>query len=205
MPTPSSTSRASSASSGFTIRSRSWSDSGPPRAHAARPPPSMNGTPASRSAAAAFLRVASMASKSSFTIPLRGTLPRLSTKQGTVRIAAAGDIHCSPERRAEIEASFARIAEEADIVLLAGDLTTHGEPDEAAVTVLERAWTVEELNGTRVGIAGTKGFVGGFPDSALPDFGEPVLRQVYAETTAGVAALRDGLEAIPDCPLRSPL
>jgi uncharacterized protein len=157
-----------------------------------------------------------------------------------VRIAAAGDVHCSPDRREEIEASFARIAEEADIVLLAGDLTTHGEPDEAAVlaeacrdlaipvlvvlgnhdwhadrcdeivavleeagvTVLERAWAVQELNGTRVGVVGTKGFVGGFPDSALPDFGEPVLRQVYAETTAEVTALARGLAAIADCPLR---
>jgi Icc-related predicted phosphoesterase len=149
-------------------------------------------------------------------------------------------VHCSPARRDEIKASFARIAEEADLVLLAGDLTTHGEPDEAAVlaeacrdlaipvvavlgnhdwhanrceeivsvleeagvTVLERGWTVQELNGTRVGVVGTKGFVGGFPDSALPDFGEPVLRAVYAETTAEVDALERGLAAIADCPLR---
>jgi uncharacterized protein len=61
---------------------------------------------------------------------------------------------------------------------------------------------VQELNGTRVGVVGTKGFVGGFPDSALPDFGEPVLRAVYAETTAEVDALERGLAAIADCPLR---
>ena len=41
------------------IRSRSWRVSGPPRAHEARLPPSRNGTPASRSAAAAFFSVAS--------------------------------------------------------------------------------------------------------------------------------------------------
>jgi predicted MPP superfamily phosphohydrolase len=161
-------------------------------------------------------------------------------KRGTVRIAAAGDVHCSPERRREVEASFNLVADHADIVLLAGDLTTHGEPDEAAVladvcrdlpvpvvtvlgnhdwhanrqdevaavledagvTVLDRGWTELELNGTRVGIAGTKGFVGGFPDSALPDFGEPVLRAVYAETTAEVEALERGLEEVAHCPLR---
>jgi uncharacterized protein len=161
-------------------------------------------------------------------------------KRAKVRIAAAGDIHCTPERRAEIEASFAGLAGEADLLLLAGDLTTYGEPEEAAilaeacrglqlpvvavlgnhdwhanrsseivsilqeagVTVLERGWTVCELDGMKVGIVGTKGFVGGFPDSALPDFGEPLLRQVYAETTAEVAALEEGLEAIADCPLR---
>jgi uncharacterized protein len=161
-------------------------------------------------------------------------------KRPKVRIAAAGDIHCTPERRAEIEASFAGVAGEADLVLLAGDLTTCGEPEQAAiladacrglqvpvvavlgnhdwhadrsseivrvleeagVTVLERGWIVCDLEGTNVGIAGTKGFVGGFPDSALPDFGEPLLRQVYAETTAEVDALEEGLQAIADCPLR---
>jgi hypothetical protein len=45
-------------------------------------------------------------------------------KRAKVRIAAAGDIHCTPERRAEIEASFAGLAGEAARVLLAGDLTT---------------------------------------------------------------------------------
>jgi uncharacterized protein len=125
-------------------------------------------------------------------------------------------------------------------VLLAGDLTTHGEPDEAAVlaeacrglavpvvavlgnhdwhanrcdevvgvledagiTMLERDWTVCDVDGARVGIVGTKGFVGGFPDSALPDFGEPLLRRVYAETTAEVEALAQGLDEIADCPIR---
>ena len=125
-------------------------------------------------------------------------------------------------------------------MLLAGDLTTHGEPDEAAVlaeacrglavpvvavlgnhdwhanrcdevvgvledagiTVLERDWTVCDVDGARVGIVGTKGFVGGFPDSALPDFGEPLLRRVYAETTAEVEAVAQGLDEIADCPIR---
>lgn len=73
---------------------------------------------------------------------------------------------------------------------------------EAGVIVLDRAWTVLDLAGVSVGIAGTKGFVGGFPDSTLPDFGEPVLRAVYAETTAEVDALDTGLRSIADCDLR---
>src|SRR5581483_4867614 len=44
--------------------------------------------------------------------------------------------------------------------------------------------------------------VGGFPDHVLPDFGEPLLRQVYAETTADVAALDRELTAIDDCDVR---
>src|ERR1700750_572694 len=59
-----------------------------------------------------------------------------------------------------------------------------------------------ELGTASLGIAGTKGFVGGFPDSALPDFGEPLLRKVYAETTAEVEALDAALAAIATCDYR---
>jgi Icc-related predicted phosphoesterase len=157
-----------------------------------------------------------------------------------IRIAAAGDVHASELTRERIEESFTRVQEEADIVLLAGDLTTHGEPDEAevlagacgnatipicavlgnhdlhagkgdeiaailragGVDVLERETTIYELNNLEVGIVGTKGFVGGFPGSALPDFGEPLLRQLYAETTAEVDAIAAGLQEIGYCQLR---
>jgi Icc-related predicted phosphoesterase len=149
-------------------------------------------------------------------------------------------VHASPDRRAEIVEAFASLSGRADLLLLAGDLTTLGEPEQAAVVadacrplglpvcavlgnhdwhgnrgdevaraleeggivVLERGWTIVDVDGTRVGIVGTKGFVGGFPDSQLPDFGEPLLRQVYAETTAEVAALDRGLRAVAACPLR---
>jgi Icc-related predicted phosphoesterase len=53
-----------------------------------------------------------------------------------------------------------------------------------------------------IGLVGLKGFVGGFPGSHLPDFGEPLLRSVYAETTKDVEALDDGLKAIAHCPFR---
>ena len=155
----------------------------------------------------------------------------------TVRIAAAGDIHCSEPLREHIEQAFAAIAEQADLVLLAGDLTTHGEPEQAAVladacrglpvpvyavlgnhdyhanrcdevvsvladagvTVLSRGSAVQEVNGLEIGIAGAKGFVGGFPGAELPDFGEPLLRQVYAETSEEVAGLEAALEEIAGC------
>ena len=51
----------------------------------------------------------------------------------TLRIAAAGDIHCSEPLRERITHAFGAIAERADLVLLAGDLTTHGEPEQALV------------------------------------------------------------------------
>ena len=59
-----------------------------------------------------------------------------------------------------------------------------------------------EVDGTSIGIVGTKGFVGGFPGSSLPDFGEPLLREVYAETTREVEALDRGLKEIAHCQVR---
>jgi Icc-related predicted phosphoesterase len=70
------------------------------------------------------------------------------------------------------------------------------------VTVLDPGCTTCDLEGTSVGVAGAKGFVGGFPDSQLPDFGEPILRQVYRDTTAEVDAIASGLDAIASCDRR---
>src|SRR5919199_1098751 len=51
----------------------------------------------------------------------------------TIRVAAAGDIHCSEANREETARAFAEIDGDVDLILLAGDLTTHGEPDQARV------------------------------------------------------------------------
>jgi Icc-related predicted phosphoesterase len=160
--------------------------------------------------------------------------------RSTIRVAAAGDIHCDERSRGRVEEAFARAEPDADLILLAGDLTTHGHPAEAAVladacrglgvpvvavlgnhdlhcdrapevaavvrsggiTLLEHDWTVHDVNGARVGIVGTKGFVGGFPGASIPDFGEPSLRALYAETTREVEAIDRGLDAIAGCDLR---
>ena len=157
-----------------------------------------------------------------------------------LRIAAAGDMHCQPSRAEEARTAFAALAGDADLLLLAGDLTTHGQPEQARVladacrdldlpiyavwgnhdwhcdqvdaiqpiledagiTVLERESAVVCVNDVEIGLVGLKGFVGGFPGSHLPDFGEPLLRTIYAETTKDVEALDDGLKAIAHCPFR---
>jgi Icc-related predicted phosphoesterase len=156
-----------------------------------------------------------------------------------IRIAAAGDIHASEATRAETSEAFADIAERADLVLLAGDLTQHGQIDEAAVVadacrglavpvvavlgnhdyhsdrqvdltaalvdagvvVLERSSAIVPVEGVTVGIAGVKGFVGGF-GRQWANFGEPLFRQAYAETTADVEALDAALRAIAGADLR---
>jgi Icc-related predicted phosphoesterase len=165
-----------------------------------------------------------------------------SSGMGTIRVAAAGDVHADASRRADLEAAFTNLRGRADVVLLAGDLTTHGQPEqaqvvadasqlselpvfavlgnhdwhcnratevaavmaEAGVTMLDqqRSSATLEIDGTSLGISGTKGFVGGFPGSHLPDFGEPLLREVYAEAGREVAALEEGLRATADCDIR---
>ena len=159
---------------------------------------------------------------------------------GVVRVAAAGDIHAGGPGDERLLGVFADAARDADLILLAGDLTLHGEPEEATALVetvrgietpvlavlgnhdwhanrpdeltarlseagirmLDKESAVLEVGETSVGVAGAKGFVGGFPDSALADFGEPSLRRVYAETSEEVEGLARGLEEIASCDIR---
>lgn len=159
---------------------------------------------------------------------------------GVIRIAAAGDIHASEAVRERVEAAFERVDGEADVVLLAGDLTTTGEPEQAqvladacrslsvpvfavlgnhdyhagrgaeiaavlgdaGVRMLDRSWALCEVAGLELGVVGAKGFVGGFPGCVLPDFGEPLLRAVYAETTREAEAIGNGLREIVHADLR---
>jgi uncharacterized protein len=159
---------------------------------------------------------------------------------GVIRIAAAADVHASDVSRERLERAFAELEGEADVVLLAGDLTTGGEPEQAevlagacrridvpifavlgnhdhqakrvdelkevlaagGVRVLDRECATCEIDELELGVVGTKGFIGGFPGSALPDFGEPLLRRVYAETSAEAEAIARGLQAIVHCDVR---
>ena len=158
----------------------------------------------------------------------------------TIKLAAAGDIHANETTADPLREAFEQAAVDADLILLAGDLTSDGEPEEAevlaaacrpldvpifavlgnhdyhldkqeeiaelltraGVRVLTREAAVCEVAGVDVGIVGTKGFVGGFPGSSLPDFGERLLRDVYEETTEEARALGRGLRRISHCALR---
>jgi Icc-related predicted phosphoesterase len=50
-----------------------------------------------------------------------------------IRIAAAGDVHAAEPLRDRLCRVFSAAAEDSDLLLVAGDLTTHGEPEQAAV------------------------------------------------------------------------
>ena len=59
--------------------------------------------------------------------------PPPDTSGAKVRIAAAGDVHCNETTRERTERAFAEIDGTVDLILLAGDLTTYGEPEQGAV------------------------------------------------------------------------
>lgn len=57
--------------------------------------------------------------------------------QKTVRIAALADLHCTVDHRNQLGPLFTQIAEAADIMVLCGDLTDYGLPEEAHVLARE--------------------------------------------------------------------
>lgn len=133
-----------------------------------------------------------------------------------IRFAAVGDLHCTKASGGTLRELFGQAAEAADALLLCGDLTDYGLPDEARVLadelsiaskrpivavlgnhdyesgqpdevrqVLIRAG-VQVLDGEAcevlgVGIAGAKGFCGGFGRGSLGAWGEAAIKQFVNE------------------------
>ncbi|HVR41829.1 MAG TPA: metallophosphoesterase [Thermoanaerobaculia bacterium] len=58
-------------------------------------------------------------------------------EDGTIRIAAVGDIHCGRASQGELCPLFAKVAQEADVLLLAGDLTNYGTAEEFEILIRE--------------------------------------------------------------------
>ena len=132
-----------------------------------------------------------------------------------IRFAAVGDLHCRKTSAGQYRALFTQAAEAADVLLLCGDLTDYGLPEEARVLAEELAATrmpvvavlgnhdvesdqqtevcriltgagVQLLDGEAcevlgVGIAGVKGFAGGYGRSALGPWGERAIKQFVQE------------------------
>jgi Icc-related predicted phosphoesterase len=55
----------------------------------------------------------------------------------TVRIAAMADVHCKRTSQNALKPFFSQVAESADVLLLCGDLTDHGLPEEARILAEE--------------------------------------------------------------------
>jgi Icc-related predicted phosphoesterase len=134
---------------------------------------------------------------------------------GVVRVAAVGDLHCTRTSQGVFQPLFSRIAESAEVLVIAGDLTDYGLPEEARVLAKELAAVrlptaavlgnhdfesdkhdeirqiltdagITVLDGDAcelhgIGIAGVKGFGGGFGQRALGPWGEPMIKQFVHE------------------------
>jgi Icc-related predicted phosphoesterase len=57
----------------------------------------------------------------------------MATRNGTVRLAAMSDIHVSKTGQGALSSAFAQVSERADLLVLCGDLTDYGLPEEARV------------------------------------------------------------------------
>jgi Icc-related predicted phosphoesterase len=152
----------------------------------------------------------------------------------TVRVAAVGDVHLGVESAGKLRPNFEHLGDRADVLLLAGDLTRVGQPDEAAVlaeelrdlpvpvvavlgnhdhhsdagdmvvklldeagvTVLEGDAATFDIDGTRVGVAGVKGFGGGFAGACGSEFGEPEMKAFMTHTREVAAGLESALASL---------
>ncbi|WP_455359588.1 metallophosphoesterase family protein [Streptomyces sp. SYSU K21746] len=153
-----------------------------------------------------------------------------------IRVAAVGDIHLGKDSEGLLRPAFDTLANSADVLLLAGDLTRHGTVEEACVvagevaglpvpvvavlgnhdyqsdqeeavtavlaeagvTVLEGEGVRFDIGGTLLGVAGTKGFGGGFAGRSAGEFGEPEMKAFVRYTRRCADGLRRSLEELAE-------
>jgi Icc-related predicted phosphoesterase len=151
-----------------------------------------------------------------------------------IRIAAVGDVHVGRDMAGALREQLQTVGSRADVLLIAGDLTKAGLPEEAEVfasevrdlgvpvvavlgnhdhhsdrevdvarilrdadvAVLEGDHTIVETPGGTVGVAGVKGFGGGFAGASGSAFGEREMKAFIDHTKQRADALRAALETI---------
>lgn len=145
----------------------------------------------------------------------------------TVRLAAVGDLHCRKESKGMLRTLFMQAAESADVLLLCGDLTDYGLPEETHVLADELSVAdipivavlgnhdyesdmqdqvqkilteagVRVLDGEAceihgIGIAGAKGFAGGYGRRALGPWGETANKLFVKEAIQEALKLESAL------------
>ena len=68
--------------------------------------------------------------------------------------------------------------------------------EEGGITVLEGERVLFDIGGVRVGVAGTKGFGGGFPGASASDFGEPEMKAFVGHSKQLARTLEEQLAAL---------
>jgi Icc-related predicted phosphoesterase len=95
-------------------------------------------------------------------------------RDGTVTIAAIGDVHYGRTSQGSLQALFAQVATKADLLVLCGDLTDFGLPEEA--TLLAKDLAAAKM--PTIGVLGNHDFEGGKADEirrVLQDAGVTIL------------------------------
>jgi len=151
-----------------------------------------------------------------------------------IRVAAVGDLHIGDDGSARWRDALKPVSDDADLLLLAGDLTRIGTVEEGAavasalelvsiptfavlgnhdyhggcerelwrmlaargVRMLEGTAVALEVGSTRIGIAGSKGFGGGFANACGSDFGEPEMKAFIRHTATLSAGLQRALVSL---------
>src|ERR1700722_20222285 len=146
----------------------------------------------------------------------------------TMRLAAVGDLHAKKTSQGQLQTLLAPVNEHADVLLLCGDLTDYGLPEEAIILAKELSAVVRipivailgnhdyesgqpeevcrilteagvkmldgeafEIQG--VGIAGAKGFSGGFGRATLGAWGEAATKRYVQEAIDEATKLEGAL------------
>jgi Icc-related predicted phosphoesterase len=161
------------------------------------------------------------------------------SEETVIRIAAVGDVHVDQDVVGRFRPALERLPDQADVLLLAGDLTRHGTEaearcvatefgglgvpvvavlgnhdyhcdqvpqvirvlEDAGITVLEGTNVVLDTPGGRLGVAGVKGFGGGFAGRCASAFGEPEMKAFVNTTSLIAEQLGDALRET-DCDVR---
>src|SRR3954469_5083917 len=92
-----------------------------------------------------------------------------------LRIAAMGDLHVSKNSQGTFQPLFTQISESADVLLLCGDFTDYGLPDEARILARE---LTAAMKIPVIAVLGNHDYEGGKPQE---------IRQILVD--AGVAVL----------------
>jgi Icc-related predicted phosphoesterase len=150
--------------------------------------------------------------------------------EGVVRIGAMADIHCTKGSEGQFQSMFVQVGKLVDVLLLAGDLTDYGLPEEAQILVRELTAIkvpvvavlgnhdfesgkqeevkqvlvsagIKVLDGDAcevlgVGIAGAKGFAGGFGRGTLGPWGEDIVKGFVREAVDEALKLESALSRL---------
>lgn len=149
-----------------------------------------------------------------------------------IRIAAVGDVHYDRKSHGRLGQYLRDLEEKADLLLLAGDLTQTGHPEEmkvlaeclkicpvpmvavlgnhdyhvdqvegvtkilydVGVSVLEGNSVTINIRNEKVGIAGSKGFGGGFVGACGSDFGEVEMKHFIRHSKQNAQILENSIK-----------